>query len=163
MQLPVGTKPPPDFLDNALVIAMMMKHGITDNKSLTTLWVLKTHKLWDFYGGGGNVLEHQVVNLLFRVEQNFNTVFGNGWEIQQAKNKYPKIAAVIRKVRVNGPHFRSILTAWLIITEKPHEIRIDEGNMVLVPTPIQCRPVPAPCPAPASSPAPQHQQLCYNL
>jgi hypothetical protein len=72
---------------------MMIKHGITDNISLTTSWVFKTQEIWDFYGGEDNVLEHQVVNQPFRVEQNFNTVFVNGWEMKLAKNKDPKIAA----------------------------------------------------------------------
>jgi hypothetical protein len=70
-------------------------------------------------GWVGDVLDYQTVNLPFWVEQNFNTVFGNGWEMQLAKNKDPKIAAVMRKLGVQGSQFHSILTAWLIRTEVP--------------------------------------------
>jgi hypothetical protein len=68
------------------------------------------------------VLEYQTVNLPFRVAQNFNTVFGNCLEMQLAKNRYPKIAAVMRKFGVQSPHFHSILIAWLISTENPREM-----------------------------------------
>jgi hypothetical protein len=79
MKLRVGTKVPPDFIDKAQVIAMMMKHGIADNSSLTTLWVLKTQEIWDSYSGVDNVLDYKIVNLPFLVEKKFSSVFENGW------------------------------------------------------------------------------------
>jgi hypothetical protein len=53
-------------------------------------------------GGGGDVLDYQTVNLPWQVEQHFNTVLGNGWEMQLAKNKDPKISAVMRKLGFTG-------------------------------------------------------------
>jgi hypothetical protein len=88
------------------------------------------------------VIEYQTVNLPLRVEPNFNTVFGNGWEMQLAKNKDPEIDAVMIKVGVQGPHFNSIISAWLISAENTRETQIYEGGMVLVPSPPQGRPAP---------------------
>jgi hypothetical protein len=101
----------------------MNKHNMTGNISMATAWTMKKQEIHDHYGGNGDVLEFQEIKLPFRVESNFKMVYGNGWELQLAKNKDPKIASVVAALGVTPPFFHSTLTAWMISTEKPRIIR----------------------------------------
>jgi hypothetical protein len=63
----------------------------------------KRKKVSAFCSMKGNMLDYQIVNLPFQVEQNFSHVFRNGWEMQLAKSKDPKIAVGMRKLAAQGP------------------------------------------------------------
>jgi hypothetical protein len=99
-------------------------------------------------------------------------VYGNGWELQLAKNKDQKVAAMMAAVGVTGPFFHSTLSAWMISTEKPRVLRQDEGEMALVPSPTRRQrvspydrsaPGPVPKPGPEADLAAQQQRNMYVL